>query len=92
MVRPSSIALLLLMGNDHFLNLKMFSVNGHNGKGNLLVKAPPSTAAGVQPQNAIPLLTGVLVGVTVNHHIRIGKIRRSIPLIVNQEETDRWKM
>ena len=71
-VRPSSIALFLFMRNDHFLNLKMFFANSHSGKGNLLVKAPTSKTAGVQPQNAIPLLTGVLIGMTVNHHIRKG--------------------
>ena len=66
----------------------MSSISGHDSKGNLLVKAPTSTAAGVRPQNTIPFFTGVLVEVAINHHIRIGQIRRNIPLVVNQEETD----
>ena len=66
----------------------MSSVNGHDSKGDFLVKAPTSTTAGVQPQNTIPLLTGILVGVSVNHHIRVGQIWRNIPLVVNQEEMD----
>ena len=52
------------------------------------MKAERAAAAGVQPEDAVPLLQSVLVGVAVNHHIHTGKGGGYVPDIMHQEKTD----
>ena len=54
------------MGNGHLLHLELPILCGHDSHGDLLVKATSAAASGIEPKDAVPFLTGVLMGVAID--------------------------
>ena len=74
------------MGNGRLLHLKLPVLRGHDSQGDYLIEAPPAAASGVEPKHTVPFLTGIFVGVAVDHCVYIGQVWGHIPLVVDQKK------
>ena len=59
--------------------MKMPGIRFHHAQGDLLVKAPLTAAAGIEPERAAALLHGKFMGMAVNDHIRTGQNYTFLP-------------
>ena len=52
------------------------------------MEPPGAAGAGIEPEDAVPLLLHIPVGVAEHHHVHTGKLRRDLLPVVDQEEGD----